>query len=212
VKLLRLLQQGEYYAVGCDILRKVNTHIVVATNEDLAARMAAGKFRKDLFYRLCTHHIHVPPLRERPEDLIPLCAHFLSSAARDFGRDGVAGLTPEVLAYFTTYSFPGNVRELRSMLFDATARFPGTRLSLDSFPSIAFLQQDLSVPAPLRKPGSAHSLVALFGRFPTARQVMDYLVQEALRLTNGNQVAAASLLDISRPTLNKRLKRQPPQM
>ena len=205
VKLLRLLQQGEYYPVGSDSLRRINTHVVVATNQNLYDRLAAGQFRGDLYYRLCSHHMHIPTLRERPEDIPPLCSYFAAEASQALGQKKTPALSSEVLASLSAYSFPGNVRELRSLIVDAVARCRGDRLTLPCFPALAPAKQMLQSPA---TPDRGASLVALFGRFPTVEQVIDALIEEALSLTNNNQSAASALLDISRPTLSKRMKRR----
>jgi DNA-binding NtrC family response regulator len=212
VKLLRLLQQGEYYPVGSDSLRRISTHVVVATNRNLYDRVAEGKFRSDLYYRLCSHHIHVPPLRERPEDIPLLCTYFAAEASRALDREPPPALSPEVIASVSSYAFPGNIRELRSLVLDAVARCQEKHLTLACFPAL-----ESSEPVPALFPGAAPgsrgaSLIALFGKFPTVKQVIDVLIDEALTLTSGNQSAAAALLDISRPTLNKRIKRRSPSV
>jgi DNA-binding NtrC family response regulator len=208
IKLLRLIQQGEYYPVGSDMLRKVDTSIITATSRELPALIEAGKFRRDLYYRISAHQIVIPPLRERPEDIPLLFNHFMETAAESFGVERPTAL-PEVSAYFSSCTFPGNVRELRALVFDAVARTDGSRLSLDCFPGIC---NTTRLPLPggqnLTAIGDARNLVNLFGRFPTIHEMEELLITEALKLTNGNQSAAAALLDISRPTLNKRLHRQ----
>ena len=210
VKLLRLLQQGEYYPVGSDSLRRISTHVVVSTNRNLTDLLAEGRFRSDLYYRLCSHRIHVPPLREHAEDIPLLCASFAAEASRSMGRERTAACSAEVLASLSAYHFPGNVRELRSLVFDAVARCQDERLTLACFPALAAAGQSppvITAPAPVDR---GASLISLFGRFPSVQQVMDALIDEALALTNGNQSAAAALLNISRPTLNKRMKRRSP--
>ncbi len=206
IKLLRLVQQGEYYPVGSDMLKKVDTRIIAATNHDLVALMEAGRFRRDLYYRLCAHQIQVPPLREHPEDIPLLLNHFLDEAAGAFNC-ARPRLLPEVAVYFSAYRFPGNVRELRALIFDAVARTGCGNLSLDCFPSLptGAPVTDATI-LPIAR--DIQLLVQMFGRFPSIREMEDFLIGEAIRLTGGNQTAAAALLDISRPTLNKRLHRR----
>jgi DNA-binding NtrC family response regulator len=206
VKLLRLIHQGEYYPVGSDTTKKVSTHIVVATNLNLQERVTAGRFRRDLYYRLCAHQIHIPPLRERPDDIPLLFNHFLRQSAQAFNIDKPSA-TPEILLRISSCHFPGNVRELRARVFDAVARCKDGHLSLEHFP---FLKNE---PQPLNDKlhnaeRDASMLISMFGRFPSINEMEEFMIAEALKLTNYNQTAAAALLDISRPTLNKRIHRK----
>src|SRR5262245_12914385 len=137
VKLLRLLQDGSFYPLGADRPRQRRARVVVATNADVLQAVAAGRFRKDLYYRLRTHHIHLPPLRSRQGDIPLLVAHFVDKAARQLAKE-----TPTVPMalhqLLRTYSFPGNVRELEALVFDAVARHQGVTLSLASFKEAIF--------------------------------------------------------------------------
>lgn len=205
IKLLRLIHHGEYYPVGSDTLRKVATHIVVATNHDLQERVAAGQFRRDLYYRLCAHQIHIPPLRDRPEDILLLLNHFLREASQAFGSE-MPVLDPEIPLRLSTCHFPGNVRELRSIAFDVVARWKHGLVSMEAFPCLqsGSPSRCSDLPAPVR---DANMLISMFGRFPTISEMEEFMIAEALKLTGNNQTGAAALLDISRPTLNKRLHR-----
>lgn len=209
IKLLRLLQEQEYYPVGSDLVRKSDARIVLATNHDLAELIAAGRFRKDLYYRLFAHRIHIPPLRERPEDIPLLLEHFLATAAASLQRKKPTA-PPELAVLLSLYPFPGNVRELESLVFDAVARHGGGVLSTESFKAVLGEMRpgELSTAAA----GSGEEgdpLVALFGHFPTIAEVEDYLVEKALAMAKGNQGMAAGLLGIGRQTLNKRLNKNP---
>ncbi len=132
VKLLRLLQEGEYFPLGSDRPKRLKARIVVATHCDLVEREAQGSFRRDLYYRLRTHRIHVPPLRERKGDIPLLLDYFLAEAARDLDKKKP---TPprELTQLLSTYAFPGNVRELRSMVYDAVSVHRDRILSMESF-------------------------------------------------------------------------------
>ena len=132
VKLLRLLQEGTYFPIGSDVMKRADIRVLVATNRDLRALQASGGFRKDLYYRLQAHHLHLPPLRERREDLPLLVAHFLAKAAGLLGRPAP---TPprELVPLLALYSFPGNVRELEGLIYDAVSRHRSGVLSLRSF-------------------------------------------------------------------------------
>jgi DNA-binding NtrC family response regulator len=204
IKLLRLLQEQEYYPVGSDSFRKSDARIVLATNHDLQKLMASGEFRTDLYYRLCAHQIHIPPLRERLDDLPLLLDHFLTAAAKELNKKKP---TPpgELVTLLSLYSFPGNVRELEAMVFDAVARHGSGILSMDSFRKVIEKERPALQNAPSAEP-EENALTGLFGHFPTVREVEEYMIGESLKLAKGNQGIAASLLGITRQTLNNRLK------
>ena len=132
VKLLRLLEEREYYPLGADVSQKTDTRILCATNHNIKELVSAGKFRKDLYYRLVAHHIHLPPLRERKEDIPLLVDHFLKEAAVS-ARKKSPTPPPELFTLLSTYHYPGNVRELWAMVFDAVMQHQGGILTLDSF-------------------------------------------------------------------------------
>lgn len=200
IKLLRLMQEKEYYPVGSDIVKKSNARILVATNKDLTQQVKVGKFRNDLFYRLRTHQVHILPLRERSDDLPLLLDHFLARAAETFGKQKPV-VSPEQLAAFAAYEFPGNVRELEAIAFDAVARHQSGELFIE-VPTHGQAGQQLVQAATMP---AASQLVAIFGKFPTMAQVEDYMIAEALKASGGNQGVAAHLLGISRQTLNKKV-------
>lgn len=206
VKLLRLFQEQEYYPMGSDILKKSDARIIVATNHDLESRIHAGKFRKDLFYRLRAHRIHIPPLNERREDIPLLLNHFLEKASTSLNKPKPP-VSREVEAILATYHFDGNIRELHAMVFDAVARHTSGLLSLEHFSELGgsdYSMLDASA-QPESEKGVDEAIYALFGRFPTLKEVEDYLISSAMKLTKGNQRSAAILLGIARQTLSKRL-------
>lgn len=204
VKLLRLLQEGTYYPLGVDRPRQCRARIVVATNYDVAERVKADAFRKDLYYRLRTHHLHLVPLRERLEDIPLLVNHLLEKAAQALRKPPP---TPPLELYrlLKTYGFPGNVRELEAMVFDAVARHQGGTLSLQSFKAAMG-----AGPLLAEENDRAEDLVGLMTveRLPTLDEAEEALIQEALRRANGNQGVAAGMLGLSRQALNKRLTRR----
>jgi len=191
--------------MGSDVLKKSDARLIVATNQDLTQLISAGKFRKDLYYRLNAHRVHIPPLRERREDIPMLVDYFLDKAAKSLNKPKPIP-APEVMAILSTCQFEGNVRELQSIIFDAVARHMSGMLTLECITGLA---SDESTPADSSSQSSSkganEALYALFGRFPTIKEVEDYLISAAMNLTNGNQRSAALLLGIARQTLSKRL-------
>jgi DNA-binding NtrC family response regulator len=206
VKLLRLLQDGTFYPLGADRPRQSQARIVCATNGDAAQRVSAGTFRKDLYYRVRTHHLHLPPLRTRTGDLPLLVPYFVDKAAGMLGKR--APTVPRALyQLLTTYSFPGNVRELEALVFDAVARHQGTILSLHSFTEAISGTPRLAATAPPEESSLVHT-VWFPAQLPTLKEVEEALLTEALSRADGNQGVAAVLLGISRQALNKRLRRR----
>lgn len=204
VKLLRLLQEGEYYPLGSDVIRRTDARIVVATNQNLRNFMAEGKFRKDLYFRLSAHQINVPPLRERKKDIPLLFDHFLGEAATTFNKTKPT-LPPELVCYLGGYHFPGNIRELRAMIFDAMASHKRGVLSMSVFKNQIGQHSTLAESAPATTEFNWPN--ELSGRLPTLKEAETHLIEEALLRAKGNQGAAASILGISRQALNQRLSR-----
>ena len=205
IKLLRLLQEQEYYPVGSDFLKKSNARIVLATNRDLQERIKQGKFRNDLYYRLCAHRVHLPPLRERLDDIPLLLEHFLAASAACLGKKKPTA-PPELAVLLALYRFPGNLRELEAMVFDAVLRHTGGILSMESFRAVIGDERQVS---PLEKgdPATGESpLTGIFGHFPTILEVEEYMIREAMKRAKGNQGLASKILGMGRQTLNKRLK------
>jgi DNA-binding NtrC family response regulator len=201
------LQENEYYPVGSDVPKKCEARIVVATNKSLKEQMAEGKFRKDLYYRLCSHQIEVPPLRERPDDLPLLFDYCIAKAAETMGKE-LPTVAPDVLPCLKTLPFAGNVRELEALVCDAVARSCNGEITLSCFPNIS---DDSSFPASCEDEAAAAAsnrrmiLKEQFGRFPQLAEIERWLIGEAMQESKGNQGVAAQLLGITRQTLNKRL-------
>jgi DNA-binding NtrC family response regulator len=206
VKLLRLLQDGTFYPLGADRPRQSRARIVGATNSDVTQNVSTGTFRKDLYYRLRTHHLHLPPLRDRTGDLPLLVHYFVDKAAGMLGK--MAPTVPLALyQLLNTYSFPGNVRELEALIFDAVARHQGTTLALYSFIEAIGGTPSLASAAPPE--ASSTALTVQFPqRLPTLKEAEEAVITEALRRAEGHQGVAAVLLGISRQALNQRLHRQ----
>ena len=204
VKLLRLLQAHSYYPLGSDVPRSTDARILAATNQPLYRRMDRGKFRQDLYFRLSSHPIELPPLRERLDDLPLLLQHFIDEAAQALGRP--APRAPgELFTLLSLYDFPGNIRELRALVFNAMAQHRGGAiLALENFQQV--LKQDRPDTDRLPAPETAGLSLAIPGRFPTLKEADLFLVEEAMRRANHNQGIAAMLLGITRQSLNRRLQ------
>lgn len=208
VKLLRLLQEQEYYPLGADTPTRTNARIVVATNRDLKAMMADGSFRKDLYYRLSAHQVLIPPLRERTEDIPMLVEHFFAEAAASLSRQKPT-VPSELACYLATHAFPGNIRELRAMVFDAMARHEKGVLSLSSFREAIGASRVPVKTTPLSFLEGLRDTSEHVGPMPTLKEAEDALIAHSLRIANGNQGIAATHLGITRQALNKRLNRKP---
>jgi len=202
VKLLRLLQERQYHPLGSDVAKVSDARVLCATHRDLNTRMAEEAFRSDLYFRLSVHQVDIPPLRERREDIPVLVAFFSAEAAASLGKKPLDA-SPELLTLLDNYHFPGNVRELRAMVFDAVARTKsGPVLGVKSFRK-SVKKQVTSPPA-----GKSATRDRSSGeRFPTLKEAERLHIEEALRRCSGNQGTAAALLGISRPALNRRLAR-----
>jgi len=204
VKLLRLLQEGEYLPIGQDESKHSSARILTATNVNLWLLEGQGRFRKDLNYRLRTHHINIPPLRDRLDDLPLLVNHFLKKAAKSLNKKKPTA-PKELISLLSTYSFPGNIRELEAMIFDAVSRHTERILSLHTFKS----HMDRVRKAEKRnrkKDENGHLSVAFPEELPTIKEATKILVDEAMKRASGNQTIAAKMLGISRQALGKRLR------
>jgi DNA-binding NtrC family response regulator len=201
VKLLRLLQERQYFPLGSDVPKLSDARILCATHRDLGAHVGTQGFRSDLYFRLSVHHVDIPPLRERKEDIPVLVSFFASEAAESLGKPPPEA-SPELLNLLANYHFPGNVRELRAMVFDAAARTrSGNVLAVESFRNTVKRQASSTAGEASARPQSPE------GRFPTLKEAQRLHIEEALRRAAGNQGTAAALLGISRPALNRRLAR-----
>jgi transcriptional regulator with GAF, ATPase, and Fis domain len=201
-KLLRVLQEGQFERVGEDVTRTVDVRVLAATNRDLQQEVAAGRFRPDLFYRLSVFPIVLPPLRERPEDIAPLAAHFVEHAARRFGR-----LAPRVTARairtLEAYSWPGNVRELQHVIERGVLLSPARVLRLDG----VLAELDNTTRLGPAQPSREVALAVI--PEPEWRRRERQNLRAALELAGGRiygSNGAAELLKIKPTTLISRLK------
>lgn len=201
IKLLRLLQEGEYFPLGSDSPRIANCSFIFATNHDLATSQMKGFFRKDLYYRLKAHHLEIPALRARKEDLPLLLEAFFEEAAKNFDKPQPA-VPKELPGLLASYHFPGNVRELRAIVFNAIGLHKSHKLSLDHFKTAIGLDKEYAPEAP----GRMHE-VRFPEVMPSLEEVGVQAVEEAMRRAEGNITLAANLLGITRQGLSKRIKK-----
>ncbi|MBK9797679.1 MAG: sigma-54-dependent Fis family transcriptional regulator [Holophagaceae bacterium] len=191
VKLLRAIQEREIRRVGENKNRKVDVRILAATNRNLALEVTNGGFRQDLYYRLKVVELHVPPLRERREDILPLARVLLAGSALSMKRK-ITGLTPGATDQLIRYAWPGNVRELENAMERAVALSPGTRVELEDLPEEVRQARPILTVAD----GTVRPLDAI---------EKDYILA-ALALNNGNQTRTAEQLQIGSATLYRKLK------
>jgi DNA-binding NtrC family response regulator len=201
IKLLRLIQNGEYLPLGSDKPEKTTARIIAATNVDLKQKVAEGKFRQDLYYRLQTHMVRIPPLRDRSEDIELIANYYFIKEGDKLGnqfKELPANLTESLIAH----DFPGNIRELQAIVMDYAISFGDKKVNIST------LKEFLS------KHGLKYSKrcdkiedngFSYSGNFPTLKEIEAILIEKALESTDGNQSKAAKLLGISRQALNKRL-------
>jgi DNA-binding NtrC family response regulator len=192
VKLLRVLQEMEFEPVGGSETQRVDARVILATNEDLAALVAQGRFRADLFWRINVVTLELPPLRERATDILPLAEHFLRAAAAQAGRE-VSGFTPAARAALERHDWPGNVRELEHAVARGVFLGRGSEVDAADLPA-AVLAGD-------RPAGGRGPLKAALAA--PERE----LILEALERSGWRRDVAARSLGINRTTLYKKLKR-----
>ena len=204
VKLLRVLEDGAVRRIGSATPRPVDVRFIAATNKDLAAEVDAGRFRRDLYFRLAGASFTIPPLRARRDEILPLAEQFVASAAGPLGRAFV--LSEDAKTYLMAHDWPGNIRELRNACERAVLLATGAMIE----------RQHLSIEEPKRQPGRYRSPTTpppgsmLSADMPsqvraTVAELEKQRILEALEKCAGNQTRAAELLGISRRTLINRL-------
>ncbi|MFQ5513072.1 MAG: sigma-54-dependent transcriptional regulator [Myxococcota bacterium] len=198
VKVLRAIQDRTFKRVGGTTDIRVNVRIVSATNRVLADEVIAGRFREDLFYRLNVIEIHLPPLRERAEDIPHLVRVFMRKYSSELGRE-VSEIDAAALAALERYTFPGNVRELENLIERAVTLARGSRVTLDCLPDTVLARPDTAPRG--RIPAEGLDLDALLGRYEAS------LLREALERAGGVKKKAARLLGISFRSFRYRLEK-----
>ncbi len=205
VKLLRVLENREIKRVGSPEPIHIDIRVIAATNRNLSQMVAAGTFRDDLYYRLNVGAIHLPPLRERAEDVEPLAAHFIEVFNSKLTKQ-VTGVDPAVAELFLRLTWPGNVRELANVIERAMVVAKGPQIVLDDLPA-----QLLSAPAP--EPRA--EVVSPVGETPAAPAPYDLSlesaereqIRRALEVASGRRIEAARLLGLSRRTLYRKMEK-----
>jgi DNA-binding NtrC family response regulator len=203
VKLLRLLQEKIYYPLGADQPKQCHARIVTAANKDLSKLAGQeGEFRMDLYYRLSTHLIRVPPLRDRREDIPLLVEHLITDTASSMNKQ-VPAISNQAMSRLLRHPFWGNVRELKAYISDAVARCQHNYIDED------LISERLMGTSPvIAEAAGENPLEELFGHFPTLEELAEYAIEAALIATDNNQSQASRLLGVSRQALNKRLKKR----
>jgi two-component system nitrogen regulation response regulator GlnG len=211
VKLLRVLEHNEVLPVGSNQSQPLNVRILAATHQDLERRVAEGSFRHDLFFRLNVFQIHLPPLRERPEDIVPLAEHFLRRI-----EPGALPLLPDTGRFLNAQPWPGNVRELRNALEHAVIVARGGPLLPEHLPVFAAPPTAADAGGQLTaavrnwlaeriKECGAHEPADLYGEL--LRAVEPALLEDLMRRVQGNRQMAARWLGLNRATVRKQLAR-----
>lgn len=209
VKLLRLLQEKEYLPLGSDIQKQADTRIIAATCKKIEDLENPEAFRKDLYFRLKTHYIKVPPLRERKEDIKILFNYFLDKAVNQ--TELQYPLIPnELYGILAKYDFTGNVRELEGMVYDCLSHSSSGKISIqyfhDKLEYNPITVDNLS--ANQESSSTSDDLISFSSQLPTLKECSNMLIQEALSRTEGNLSQAASILGITRQALGQRLNKK----
>jgi len=210
-KLLRVLESRIFKRVGGHALMQMGARVIAATNRPLPEMVREHRFREDLFFRLNVFELHIPPLRERPEDVMPLAEHFLKMMNQVHGRN-ISGFEPAASQFLRGYHFPGNIRELRNLIERAVINTQGTLISLAvALPVNVEVTTECSASEPCGSPQgpdtrSLQSIGGGAGRITLADSERVSIVT-ALHQTDGNKSRAASLLGISRNALLRRMKK-----
>ena len=193
-KLLRALQEHEFERVGDDKTQKVDVRIVAATNKNLSAEVAAGRFREDLFYRLSVFPVEVPPLRDRMEDIAPLALHFIEHICKDLGRD-IPRISKGQLVILQQHDWPGNIRELNNVMERAVILTTGSRLRLDLALQIS-VPTSASVTTSTSASERRESISASDARDSTSGELEEFLTEDEFRETEkANMIAVLSHTD-----------------
>lgn len=190
-KLLRVIEEKEFYRLGSTDIVHVDVRLLSASNRDVDKTVASGKFRGDLYFRLNEYHIHIPPLRRRPKDILPLARHFIRLHAKKNKKD-IKMIEPALAQALQQHLLPGNVRELENIIASAVLLESSDVLRLSSVPNLSTK----------KAPSGGYSS----NQFSTLMDVQKKHIQKVLKHTNGNRTQAAKILGIGLRTLQRKLK------
>ncbi len=206
-KLLRFIEEGEFYRIGGTEKHEVRPRIVSATNRNLPEMIKDGKFREDLYYRLAVVKIEIPSLNQRPDDIIPIAQNFLVEFGHKFGKP-FTGISPDAESALKDFEWTGNVRELKNIIERAVLMSEGPVLNTENLEL-----RNIHVNKPVMQPDNMPYLPSLSGSgidfSSTLQSVEKYYFDTALKLADGNESRAASLLGLSRDKFRYRRKKQP---
>jgi len=207
VKLLKVIEERTFRRLGGTAPLSVQFRLIAATNADLQERMAAGAFRRDLFYRLNVFNIHLPPLRERDTDVILVAEHFIRHFNREFGKS-MGGVTPDAQQLLLSYDWPGNIRELRNAVERAVLIGSSDEIRPQDL-AIKALLKPAAARAPLSEMAAPSALfdIKIPSHGVNFEEVERQLIRLAMRHCNNNASAAARFLRMTRETLRYRLKK-----
>ncbi|MDR2898553.1 MAG: sigma-54 dependent transcriptional regulator [Spirochaetaceae bacterium] len=191
IKILRVLQDRKFERVGGEETIEVDVRLITATNKDLEKEIADGKFREDLYYRLNVVNIHVPPLRERKDDIPLLVTAFLQEFAQENGKD-IEGIDARARAALYGYEWPGNIRQLRNCIESAVVMSTGKCITMDDLPPT------------LRQVTESDSIIIPMGT--TMEEAEKTIIRQTLFANNGNKSKTADVLGIGRKTLHRKLE------
>ncbi|MFJ7726928.1 sigma 54-interacting transcriptional regulator [Neobacillus sp. NPDC097160] len=203
VKLLRVLQEQEFERIGATKTTKVNVRIISATNKDLSELVKQGKFREDLFYRIHVIQLHIPPLRDRLDDIPLLCKHFINKINSKTNKN-ILGISNEVIKIFQKYHWPGNIRQLENVLERAFHFSTSNWIELEHLPIEFNLLNEPSSPSQISKKTKSDFTI---DRKQSMNQTEKEIILQALKQCNGNRTKAAETLGISRTTLYQKMKK-----
>ena len=208
VRLLRILQDGEFTRVGGNDVIKADVRVIAASNVDLERAVEAGTFRRDLFYRLSVFPIRLPPLRERAEDVHPLVIHFLEHYKQKTGRY-ISGISKDALAALTGYDWPGNVRELENAVERAVIIASGRQIELDDLPEAIgrpLVEARARTRSERTRASAEGRLIKLELDIPsTLDEIERRAIEATLDYTGGDKTRTARTLGIGRKTLYRKL-------
>jgi transcriptional regulator with PAS, ATPase and Fis domain len=202
-KLLRVLESREFQRLGGTRTIRADVRVIAATNRDLASAIASQTFREDLYYRLNVFQIHIAPLRERPEDILPLAELFLDDLGRRMRRPA-AGISPDASPWLLDYPWPGNVRELRNAIERAILLCDGGLITREHLPAVP---APTAEPRPTNLNGCLDPGTALPAEGIDLDAIERILLEKALGQAKGNKTRAARLLGLTRAKLYSRLEK-----